>query len=285
MLHQAQRTVGPTTARRGTATGCTPPELGVFLYERPVILGQCTYSEVWYSRRTVARPVALSGQGRELAATERTEQIVELSLRTRVRAGDKDAFGLLFEEHARAVYNHAFRLTGNWSTAEEVVSLTFLEGWRLRSTIQSEGGSLLPWLLVIALNVTRNISRATRRQQAAMSRLPAGNDVPDFADELADRIDDATRLETVRTALSRLRRGEQDVLTLCVWSGLSYAEAAEALGVPVGTVRSRLSRARRKLQTFAAVLEHDPGGEPGRTSEQVTGERENAIRSNQEGPR
>jgi RNA polymerase sigma factor (sigma-70 family) len=143
---------------------------------------------------------------------------VELSLRTRVRAGEKDAFGLLFEEHARAVYNHAFRLTGNWSTAEEVVSLTFLEAWRRRGTIRAEGGSLLPWLLVIALNVTRNISRAARRHQAAMSRLPLRADEPDFADELADRIDDATRLEAVRTALSRLRRGERDVLALCVWS-------------------------------------------------------------------
>ncbi len=211
--------------------------------------------------------------------------MVELSLRTRVRAGDKDAFGLLFEQHARAVYNHAFRLTGNWSTAEEVVSLTFLEAWRLRTTIRPEGGSLLPWLLVIALNVTRNISRATRRQQAAMSRLPPRIDVPDFTDELADRIDDATRLEAVRTALGRLRRGEQDVLALCVWSGLDYAETAEALGIPVGTVRSRLSRARRKLQAFVRVEEHDPGGELDRASEQVAGERENAIRPIKEGPR
>jgi RNA polymerase sigma-70 factor (ECF subfamily) len=210
---------------------------------------------------------------------------VELSLRTRVRAGDKDAFGLLFEEHGRAVYNHAFRLTGNWSTAEEVVSLTFLEAWRARGTIRAEGGSLLPWLLVIALNVTRNISRAARRHQAAMSRLPPRADEPDFADELADRIDDATRLEAVRTALGRLRRGERDVLALCVWSGLNYAEAADALGVPVGTVRSRLSRARRELQAFAAAAEHDPGGEPDRTSEQVAGGRENALRPIKEGPR
>ena len=210
---------------------------------------------------------------------------MELSLRTRVRAGDKDAFGVLFEEHARVVYNHAFRLTGNWSTAEEVVSLTFLEAWRLRSTIRPEGGSLLPWLLVIALNVARNVSRTTRRQQAAMSRLQPGTDVPDFADELAGRLDDATQLEAVRAALTRLRRSERDVLALCVWSGLNYAEAAEALGVPVGTVRSRLSRARRKLQKFAGVSEHDPGEELGLTSEQVAGDRENAIRSVQEGPR
>ena len=110
---------------------------------------------------------------------------MELSQRARVRAGDHDEFGVLFEEHARAVYNHAFRLTGNWSAAEEVVSLTFLEAWRLRGTVRPEGGSLLPWLLGIALNVARNVSRAARRQQAAMSRLPTAQEVPDFADDLA----------------------------------------------------------------------------------------------------
>jgi RNA polymerase sigma factor (sigma-70 family) len=226
-------------------------------------------------------------------------QGVELTLRTRVRAGDEAAFGMLFEEHARAVYNHAFRLTGNWSTAEEVVSLTFLEAWRLRGTVRAEGDSLLPWLLGIALNVTRNASRTARRHQAAMTRLPPACEVPDFADELASRIDDAARLQAVRAALRSLRRGEREVLALCVWSGLSYAEAAEALGVPVGTVRSRLSRARRKLQCSAAVPEDDlerrPGAggrrpvagerEPGSVSEQVEGDRVYAIRSTRGGTR
>ena len=139
---------------------------------------------------------------RELNDPGRTEQGVELSQRARVRAGDHDEFGVLFSEHARAVYNHAFRLTGNWSAAEEVVSLTFLEAWRLRGTVRPEGGSLLPWLLGIALNVARNVSRAARRQQAAMNRLPKAPDVPDFADDLAGRIDDAERLEKIHAALS-----------------------------------------------------------------------------------
>jgi RNA polymerase sigma-70 factor (ECF subfamily) len=211
---------------------------------------------------------------------------MELSQRARVRAGDRDAFGELFAEHARAVYNHAFRLTSDWSTAEEVVSLTFLEAWRLRGTVRPEGDSLLPWLLGITVNVARNASRAARRHRAAMSRLPAAADVPDFADDLAARIDDTVRLELVRAALGRLRRGEREVVALCVWSGLSYAQAAEALGVPVGTVRSRLSRARGKLQRFADAAEHDPGGrEPGKASEQVEGDRESAVRSPRGGTR
>jgi RNA polymerase sigma-70 factor (ECF subfamily) len=206
-------------------------------------------------------------------------------LRTLVRDGDKNAFGLLFEQHARAVYNYAFRLTSNWSIAEEVVSLTFLEAWRLRSTIRPAGGSLLPWLLGIALNVSRNVSRSARRQQAAMTRLQQRAGLPDFADELVSRLDDAARLDTVRAALSHLRSDERDVIALCVWSGLNYAQAAEALGVPVGTVRSRLSRARRKLQKLTATRGHEPGREPCFPSEQVRGDRENAIRSMQEGPR
>jgi RNA polymerase sigma-70 factor (ECF subfamily) len=102
--------------------------------------------------------------------------------------------------------------------------------------------------------------------------------VPDFADELAGRIDDAAQLHVVHAAMERLRRGEREVLALCVWSGLDYAEAARALGVPVGTVRSRLSRARKKLQQLVG----DAGDrEPGASREQVQGSRENAARSTQ----
>jgi RNA polymerase sigma-70 factor (ECF subfamily) len=206
---------------------------------------------------------------------------MEHSLRSRVRAGDPDAFGLLFDEHAKAVYNLAFRLTGNWSTAEEAVSLTFLEAWRLRRRVEPDGGPLRPWLLGVAVNVTRNLSRAARRHQAAMSRLPPPPHVPDFADELAGQLDDAGQLRRVLTALGSLRAGERDVLALCVWSGLDYAEAAGALGVPVGTVRSRLSRARSKLRKLAGAT-GDPGWEPGAASEQESGDRENAAQPLQE---
>jgi hypothetical protein len=86
---------------------------------------------------------------------------MELSLRARVRAGDPDAFGALYDECARAVYNHAFRLTGSWSAAEEVVSLTFLEAWRLRGKVEPDGGPLRPWLLGIAGNVAALIPGVT----------------------------------------------------------------------------------------------------------------------------
>src|SRR5215467_1007995 len=97
---------------------------------------------------------------------------MEHTMRARIRAGDPDAFGTLFDENSRAVYNLAFRLTGSWTSAEESVSLTFLEAWRLRAKIEPTGGSLRPWLLGITVNVTRNYIRAARRHRAAMSRVP-----------------------------------------------------------------------------------------------------------------
>ena len=195
---------------------------------------------------------------------------MEPNLRARLRAGDPDAFGVLFDEYAHTVYNLGFRLTANWSAAEEVVSLTFLEAWRLRGSIDPGGEPLRPWLLGIAVNVSRNLARASRRHQAALSRLPPPPLVPDFAEELAGRLDDQARLREVRKALGALRRGERDVIALCVWSQLDYATAARALGVPVGTVRSRLSRARRKLSKLVPA-----GREPAGGRGQVLGDREN----------
>ena len=168
-------------------------------------------------------------------------------LRARARAGDADAFGAVFDACAKSVYNHAFRLTGDWSAAEEVMAMTFLEAWRGRDKIAPDGGSLRPWLLGIATNLARGQRRAARRYRAALARLPVTDELPDFAEDVSGRLDDAAKIKALHQALAGLPRHELEVLALCVWSGLGYAEAAEALNVPVGTVRSRLSRARARL--------------------------------------
>ncbi|MGI5185171.1 RNA polymerase sigma factor [Dactylosporangium sp. CA-152071] len=171
-------------------------------------------------------------------------------MRVRIRAGDADAFGALFDEHADAVHRHAVWSTGDPAHAEDVVSLTFLEAWRIRETLHPDGGSLRPWLLGIATNVLRNRRRAARRHRDALSRLPLRDTVPDFADEVIARMHDADQLAAAVAALRALSRADREVFLLCVWSELDYASAAEALGVPVGTVRSRLSRARTRLRAL-----------------------------------
>ncbi|MFE4370926.1 RNA polymerase sigma factor [Streptomyces sp. NPDC056835] len=173
---------------------------------------------------------------------------VESSLNERVRSGEREAFAEIFDQHARVVYAHAVRTTGDWAAAEDVMSLTFLEAWRLRHKLRGEVVSVRPWLLGIATNVLRNSARAARRHSKAMSRLPPPDTRPDFADEVVGQLTDTQRLAAAARALRRLKRTEREVFTLVVWSGLSYTAAADALGVPTGTIRSRLSRARNKLR-------------------------------------
>ncbi|MEU8331823.1 RNA polymerase sigma factor [Micromonospora sp. NPDC048839] len=172
-------------------------------------------------------------------------------MRARIRAGDSEALGELFDEHADAIHRHALWSGGDPAHAEDVVSLTFLEAWRIRESLRPDGDTLRPWLLGIATNVLRNRRRAARRHREALRRLPVRDVVPDFADEVVDRMHDADQVAAALAGLRALRRADREVFLLCVWSHLDYAAAAEALGVPVGTVRSRLSRARARLRALA----------------------------------
>ncbi|MFF3062259.1 RNA polymerase sigma factor [Streptomyces sp. NPDC057909] len=183
---------------------------------------------------------------------------------------------MLFREHGRAVYNHCFRLTGDWAGAEDCTSLVFLEAWRLREKAEPSGGSLLPWLLGIATFVVHRRRRVTRRHRALMERMPAPGLLPDFADEVVGRLEDQERIAAVRQVLDRLSRSDREVLALCVWAGLDYAAAARALGVPVGTVRSRLSRARRRLDKLARK-NLGPTMEPAAAGWQLTDDRTDAV--------
>ncbi|WP_051452285.1 sigma-70 family RNA polymerase sigma factor [Actinospica robiniae] len=181
-------------------------------------------------------------------------------LRSRVRDGDPDAFGLLFDRYAEAVCNHVFRLIGDWSAAQDVMSAVFLEAWRVRGRIEPGGGTLRPWLLGIATNLARNHNRAARRGWMLTARLPAysQHSMPDIADEVARSVDNDALVRATREALARLRPEERELLALCVWAELSYEEAAEALGIPVGTVRSRISRARAKVRRRVAQTSREP---------------------------
>jgi RNA polymerase sigma factor (sigma-70 family) len=174
-------------------------------------------------------------------------------------SGDPDAFGVLFERHSRAVYNFAFRSTANWAAAEDMTSQVFLTAWRRRADVlfTTESGSVLPWLLGVATNLLRNQRRGNRRADAAIARLDAGEAQPDFSDEVLGRMADEAQMADVQAVIEELPEHEQDVLALCAWAGLDYEEAALALDVPVGTVRSRLSRARGHLQELVETTGHE----------------------------
>jgi RNA polymerase sigma factor (sigma-70 family) len=176
----------------------------------------------------------------------------------RASDGDTAAFGELFSRHASAVYNHLFRRVADWSEAEDLTSAVFLLAWRRRGRVVIDRESALPWLLGVANHVLGNHRRASRRYRAALSRIvPADEAAGDHADAVAASVDSERLMATVRHALTQLPRHEREVVELCAWSGLDQKAAAVALGVSVGTVKSRMHRARRRL---AASLGQD--GEP-----------------------
>ncbi len=183
--------------------------------------------------------------------TEATEP-GDVALWRRAAAGQHDSFGLLFDRHSGAVYNYLFRRTADWSVAEDLTAAVFLQAWRKRSQVEFDGDSVLPWLLGVARQLLRNTVRARTRYQAALGRagaepvvLAAGFGDP--ADLVAGRLDSERQMAELRHAIGRLPRQQQQVIELCVFAGLGQHAAAISLGVSVGTVKSRLHRARKRL--------------------------------------
>jgi RNA polymerase sigma-70 factor (ECF subfamily) len=135
--------------------------------------------------------------------------------------------------------------------AEDLTSVVFLEAWRRRSEVRFSGDSALPWLLGVATNATRNAQRSLRRHNLLLAKLPPPGEEADIAVDAAARVDQERLAQHLLCAMGGLRQAEKEVLALCDWAGLSYAEAAVAMGVPEGTVRSRLFRARQHLRDLA----------------------------------
>ncbi|MFD7073988.1 RNA polymerase sigma factor [Nocardioides sp. NPDC059952] len=170
-------------------------------------------------------------------------------LAERLRRGDHEAMAELFGRYADPVYNFCFRRVASWNLAEDVMSQVFLEVWRVRERAVAYGGSLMPWLYTVAENVCRNAARGARRQRALAGRLQLVRlvDAEDHADGVARRLDEESRMSELLVAVDRLSRRDRQILMLVAWDGLTYLQVAQALDIPVGTVRSRLSRARKRV--------------------------------------
>ena len=156
-----------------------------------------------------------------------------------------------------------YRRTADWGEAEDLTSTVFLHAWRRRADIVLDRDSALPWLLGVANGTLSNTRRRLRRTQALFQRLVI-QDEPradaDHADDVATRVDDQRRMSDIHRALARLPRHEQEVVELCIWAGLDQQAAATALGIAVGTVKSRLSRARSRLSSDLGHLTESEEG-------------------------
>jgi RNA polymerase sigma factor (sigma-70 family) len=164
-----------------------------------------------------------------------------------------EAFGELFKRHSRSVYAYCARRTGNLDLAEDLTSVVFLEAFRRRRKVKLSNASALPWLLGVANNVVRNAARSARRYRSALERIPPpANEASSEADAI-ERFRAQEALGRALEAISTLTQAEQDVVLLVLWSDLTYADAATALGIPIGTVRSRLASARAKFNGSSPV--------------------------------
>ena len=167
---------------------------------------------------------------------------------------DPALFAEIFDRHHAELYRYLRRRVGA-GLAADLAADAFVTAFARRDAYRPEQEGARPWLYGIAHNLLRNYLRHERRQLAAYARHgadpladPAAQAAFSLADARADAASSGARLARI---LAQMPARDRDALLLFAWADLSYAEIAQALKIPVGTVRSRLNRARRQLRTLA----------------------------------
>jgi len=168
------------------------------------------------------------------------------------------AFAEIFDRHARVVGAFVSRRVGA-DVAEDLVSETFLVAFRRRGHFEFARESAKPWLFGIAVRLMRNhrAREAAHWRSVVSATVAAEVDHDGEIGAAGDRVDAAAVLRRLAPALAALPTRDRETLQLYAWSDLTYEELAVALGVPVGTVRSRLNRVRRRLGEAMPALTAD----------------------------
>ena len=180
----------------------------------------------------------------------------ETELLRRARAGDRDAFGALVELHQKQVYHHALRMVGNGEDAADVAQEAFLKAWRCLPMFRGNS-AFSTWLYKLTDNAALDLLRREkkRRWDLALDGLPAdGLFFADDAPSPQEALEERELKEAVADGLARLSEDHRRALVLREIDGLSYGEIAEALDIDLGTVKSRIARARMAL---AKILRED----------------------------
>ncbi|MEU7897372.1 RNA polymerase sigma factor [Nonomuraea sp. NPDC049152] len=160
---------------------------------------------------------------------------------------DPERFAVLFTRHAPAIKRYVIRRLGE-DPAEDIVAETFTTAFERRESYDTARGDALPWLYGIATNLIGRYRRREVTLYRALSRTGADSVTEPFTDQVDQRVSATAVNRRLAAALAALPRAHRDTLLLVTWAELTYEQAAEALDVPVGTVRSRVNRARGKLR-------------------------------------
>ncbi|MFF5263438.1 RNA polymerase sigma factor [Actinomadura viridis] len=170
-------------------------------------------------------------------------RLIERSLR------EPERFAVLFDRYADRVHRYLVRRVGP-AEADDLVSGTFLTAFEQRGGFDTAraGCGALPWLLGIATNLVRGHRRAEARRWKALARTRPDEAETSPAERVVARLDATAAARPLTAALKAMPPGDRDCLLLFAWADLTYTEIAAALDIPVGTVRSRIHRARGRLR-------------------------------------
>lgn len=160
---------------------------------------------------------------------------------------DPARFAEIFDRHADAILRYASARLGP-EHAEDVTAETFLAAFRRRGHYDLSRPDARPWLYGIAVRQIGRHRREEARRWRVLEAVPAGLLTDSFDDRALDRVTAQQLRPRLVSVLSELPRLDLDLLLLIAWAELTYAEAAEALGVPISTVRTRLNRVRKRVR-------------------------------------
>jgi len=162
-----------------------------------------------------------------------------------VREGEH--FAAVFDRYYLDIHRYAARRLDR-HLADDVASETFLVAFARRDRYDPAHRDARPWLYGIASNLISRHHRAEQRRYRAMARAGAEDLVEEHVDAAVDRLDAAARRGPLAAALAEIPDRDRDVLLLVAWADLTSEQAGQALGIPAGTARSRLHRARQRLR-------------------------------------
>jgi RNA polymerase sigma factor (sigma-70 family) len=160
---------------------------------------------------------------------------------------EPELFALLFRRHATGIGRYSARRLGP-GPAEDIVAETFLVAFRQRDRYDPARCDARPWLFGIAGNLIRRHHRDEVRQLRALARTGVDPAAESFTDRSDARLAAGAASRAIAAAIADLDADQRDALLLITWAELTYDQAAEALGIPEGTVRSRMNRARTRLR-------------------------------------
>lgn len=175
---------------------------------------------------------------------------------------DPELFDVVFVRQFPAIHRYLHRRIGP-ELADDLAAQTFETAFRRRASFDPEHAEVGAWLYGIAANLLRNHRRTERRQLRAFAKTGIDPVAPDAIGPAEGRADAAIAMRAVARALSELRDDDRDALLLFAWASLSYEQIAVALDVPIGTVRSRIARARKQLRELVPGYGQEQGMDEG----------------------